>query len=100
MSAQIIDGRAIAQQVRAEVAQRARKLARRGVTPGLALVLVGENPSSISYIRSKGNAAEEAGIFSETFHLNESISRDQLVSHILDVDEAPRFHAVLLQLPL
>ncbi len=100
MSAQIIDGRAIAQQLRAQVAKRARRLARRGVAPGLALVLVGENPSSISYIRSKGNAAEEASIFSETFHLNESISQDQLVSHILDVDEDPRFHAVLVQLPL
>ncbi len=100
MSAQIIDGRAIAQQLRAQVAKRARKLARRGVTPGLALILVGENPSSISYVRSKGNAAEEARIFSEMFHLSDSISQDQLDSHIMDVDEDPRFHAVLLQLPL
>lgn len=100
MSAQIIDGRAVAQEVRAEVAQRARRLAERGVTPGLAFILVGENPSSISYVRSKGDAAEEAGIFSETFHLSESISHEQLVSHILDLDEAPRFHAVLVQLPL
>ncbi len=100
MSAQNIDGRAIAQQVRAGVARRVRKLAKRGVIPGLAFILVGENPSSISYVRSKGDAAEEAGIFSETFHLSESISQEQLVSHILDVDEDPRFHAVLLQLPL
>lgn len=100
MSALIIDGRAIAQEVRAEVAQRARRLAERGITPGLALILVGENPSSISYVRSKGDAAEEAGIFSETFHLSESISHEQLVSRILDVDEDPRFHAVLVQLPL
>ena len=98
--AQIIDGRAIAGDVRAEVARRVRKLARRGVIPGLAFVLVGENPSSISYVRSKGSAAEETGIFSETFHLSESISQEQLVSHILDVDEDRRFHAVLLQLPL
>lgn len=100
MSAQNIDGRAIAQQLRAGVARRVRKLAKRGVIPGLAFILVGENPSSISYVRSKGDAAEEAGIFSETFHLSESISQEQLVSHILDVDEDPRFHAVLLQLPL
>src|SRR3990170_3830258 len=100
MPAQIIDGRAIAQEIRAEVARRVRKLARRGVIPGLAFVLVGENPSSISYVRSKGDAAEETGIFSETFHLSESISQEQLVSHILDVDEDRRFHAVLLQLPL
>jgi methylenetetrahydrofolate dehydrogenase (NADP+)/methenyltetrahydrofolate cyclohydrolase len=99
-SAQIIDGRAIAQDIRADVARRVRKLAKRGVIPGLAFVLVGENPSSISYVRSKGNAAEETGIFSETFPLSESISQEQLISHILDVDEDRRFHAVLLQLPL
>ena len=100
MPAQIIDGRAIAQEIRAEVARRVRKLARRGVIPGLAFVLVGENPSSISYVRSKGDAAEETGIFSETYPLSESISQEQLISHILDVDEDRRFHAVLLQLPL
>ena len=99
-SAQVIDGRAIAAQVRTEVAERARKLAERGLTPGLAFFLVGENPSSISYVRSKGDAAEEASIFSETFHLSESISQEQLISHIMDVDEDPRFHAVLVQLPL
>ena len=96
MSARIIDGRAIAQEVRAEVARRARSLARRGVTPGLALILVGDNPSSISYVRSKGDAAEEAGIFSETFHLSDTISQEELTSRILDVDEDPRFHALLV----
>jgi methylenetetrahydrofolate dehydrogenase (NADP+)/methenyltetrahydrofolate cyclohydrolase len=100
MPAQIIDGRAIAAEVRAEVAERARKLAARGVTPGLALVLVGENPSSISYVRSKGDAAEEAGIFSETFHLAESVTQDELISRVLDIEEGGRFHALLVQLPL
>jgi methylenetetrahydrofolate dehydrogenase (NADP+)/methenyltetrahydrofolate cyclohydrolase len=100
MPADIIDGRAIAQQVRAEVAQRADELSQRGVTPGLAFMLVGENPSSISYVRSKGDAAEQAGIFSETFHLSESISQDQLISRILDINDDDRFHAVLVQLPL
>src|SRR3990172_2163452 len=71
--ARVIDGRAIAQEGRAEGAQRAKALAKRGVTPGLALILVGENPSSISYVRSKGDAAEEAGIFSETFQLSDAI---------------------------
>jgi len=100
MPAQIIDGRAIAQQVRAEVAQRAAKLSQRGVTPGLALVLVGENPSSISYVRSKGDAAEEAGIFSEMFQVSESTTQDQIDSHIMDLGEDPLFHAILVQLPL
>ena len=100
MPAQIIDGLAIAAQVRAEVAERARKLADRGVIPGLALFLIGDDPSSISYVRSKDNAAEEAGIFSETLDLSDSISQDRLISRILDVDEDSRFHAVLVQLPL
>ncbi|MCH7836509.1 MAG: bifunctional 5,10-methylenetetrahydrofolate dehydrogenase/5,10-methenyltetrahydrofolate cyclohydrolase [Chloroflexi bacterium] len=98
--AQIIDGLAIAAQVRAEVAERARKLADRGVIPGLALFLIGDDPSSISYVRSKDNAAEEAGIFSETLDLSDSVSQDRLISRILDVDEDRRFHAVLVQLPL
>ncbi len=98
--AQIIDGLAIAAQVRAEVAERARKLADRGVIPGLALFLIGDDPSSISYVRSKDNAAEEAGIFSETLDLSDSITQDRLISRILDVDEDSRFHAVLVQLPL
>ncbi len=100
MPAHIIDGRAIAQQVRTEVAQRAGELSRKGVTPGLAFILVGENPSSISYVRSKGDAAEQAGIFSETYNLSDSITQEQLISHILDIDEDSRFHAVLVQLPL
>src|SRR3989337_1975885 len=70
-----------------------------GAPPGLALILVGDNPSSISYVRSKGDAAEEAGIFSETFHLSDPISQEELTSRILDLDEDPRFHALLVQLP-
>ncbi len=100
MPAQIIDGLAIAAQVRAEVAERARNLAARGVIPGLALFLIGDDPSSISYIRSKGDAAEQAGIYSETLELSDSISQDRLISRIMDLDEDSRFHAVLVQLPL
>ncbi len=100
MPAQIIDGKAIAAQVRAETAQRSQKLHRQGVTPGLALVLVGENPSSLSYVRSKGDAAEQAGIYSDMFHFPESVDQDTLTSRILDLNEDPRFHAILVQLPL
>src|SRR3989337_3994708 len=70
------------------------------IIDGRALIQVGDNPSSISYVRSKGDAAEEAGIFSETFHLSDTISQEELTSRILDVDEDPRFHALLVQLPL
>jgi methylenetetrahydrofolate dehydrogenase (NADP+)/methenyltetrahydrofolate cyclohydrolase len=96
-----IDGKVIASQVRVEVAERARKLKDdRGVTPGLALVLVGDNPSSLSYVRSMGDTAEQAGIYSDMFHLPESASQDLVLSQVLDLNADPRFHGILVQLPL
>ena len=101
MTAQDIDGKAIAAQVREEVAERARMLKdERGVTPGLALVLVGDNPSSLSYVRSKGDSAEQAGLYSDTFHFPESTDETRIVSHVQDLNADPRFHGILVQLPL
>ena len=100
MPAQIIDGHAIASQVRAEATRRVERLHARGLTPGLAAVLVGQDPSSLSYVRSKGDAAEQAGIYSDTFHLPDSIDQHTLISRILDLNEDRRFHAILVQLPL
>ncbi|MBI2913636.1 MAG: bifunctional 5,10-methylene-tetrahydrofolate dehydrogenase/5,10-methylene-tetrahydrofolate cyclohydrolase [Chloroflexi bacterium] len=99
MPVHIIDGHAIAAQIRQEATRRARRLKQRGVTPGLAFVLVGDNPSSLSYIRSKGDSAEQAGIYSDTFHLPENIDQHALISRILDLNEDRRFHAILTQLP-
>ncbi|TMB71112.1 MAG: hypothetical protein E6J43_00230 [Chloroflexi bacterium] len=96
----IIDGKAIAAQVREEAKQRADKLHQRDITPGLALVLVGENQSSLSYVRSKGDAAEQAGIYSDMFHLPENTGQQTLLSRILDLNEDGRFHGILVQLPL
>jgi len=98
--AEIIDGKAIAAQVRAEAKERADRLHEQGITPGLALVLVGQNPSSLSYVKSKGDAAEQAGIYSDMFHLPENIDQHSLYSRILDLNEDSRFHAILVQLPL
>ena len=101
MTAQIIDGKAIGAQVRAEIAERARKLKdERGITPGLALVLVGDNPSSLSYVRSKGDTAEQAGLYSDLFHFPESTDETRIISHIQDLNADPRFHGILVQLPL
>jgi len=100
MPARIIDGKAIAAQVRADVARRVRALHARGVTPGLAFVLAGDNPSSLSYIRSKGDSAEQAGIYSDTFHLAENVDQQTLTSRVLDLNDDHRFHAILVQLPL
>ena len=101
MTAVDIDGKAIAAEVRAEVAARSHRLKdERGITPGLGLVLVGDNPSSLSYVRSKGDTAEQAGLYSDMFHLPESTSQDRLLSHILDLNADARFHGILVQLPL
>ncbi|MEX0683883.1 MAG: tetrahydrofolate dehydrogenase/cyclohydrolase catalytic domain-containing protein [Dehalococcoidia bacterium] len=100
MPAQIIDGRAIAEQVRADVAKRAKRLRKRGVIPGLALVLAGDDPSSLSYVRSKGDTAEQAGIYSDMFHFPKTVTEDRLVSNILDLNADERFHGILVQLPL
>jgi methylenetetrahydrofolate dehydrogenase (NADP+)/methenyltetrahydrofolate cyclohydrolase len=101
VTAQIIDGKAIGAQVRAEVTERTARLkSERGITPGLALVLVGDNPSSLSYVRSKGDTAEQAGLYSDTFHFPESTDETRIVSHIQDLNTDPRFHGILVQLPL
>jgi methylenetetrahydrofolate dehydrogenase (NADP+)/methenyltetrahydrofolate cyclohydrolase len=101
VTAQIIDGKAIGAQVRAEIADWSRRLKdKQGITPGLALVLVGDNPSSLSYVRSKGDTAEQAGLYSDLFHFPESTDETRLVSHIQDLNSDPRFHGILVQLPL
>lgn len=100
VTAKIIDGKAIAAEVRNEARQRARALHARGIIPGLALVLVGEDPSSMSYVRSKGDAAEQAGLYSDTFHFPENIDQDTVISRVLELNRDRRFHGILVQLPL
>jgi len=98
---QDIDGKAIAAQVRAEVAERAKRLkGERGVTPGLALVLAGDNPSSLSYVRSKGTTAEEAGLYSEMVHRPANIGEADLIAEVQRLNADDRFHGILVQLPL
>jgi len=101
MAAQIIDGKAIAADIRAEVAERVRRLKEeRGVTPAQAFVLVGDNPASISYVRGKGNACEEVGIQSQTIHLPESTSEAELLELIAKLNADPKMHGMIVQLPL
>jgi methylenetetrahydrofolate dehydrogenase (NADP+)/methenyltetrahydrofolate cyclohydrolase len=100
MAVQIIDGKAIAAEVRAEAAVRAEALRAKGITPGLALVIVGENPSSISYVRSKGDAAEQAGLYSDTFQFPATIDEAKVIARIKRLNKDARFHGILVQLPL
>ena len=100
MPAESIDGRAIAQKVRAEAAERARKLAERGIKPGLAVVLVGEDPASVVYTSSKSRAAEEAGMYSLNLKLPAEISQEELLSRVDRLNADPKIHGILVQMPL
>lgn len=100
MSTTVIDGAAIAQQVRAEVARDVEVLQRdRGVVPGLAVVLVGDDPASASYVRSKERACQEAGIFTETIQLSLDSSQAKVLELVQRLNADARFHGILTQLP-
>ncbi|TMJ01891.1 MAG: bifunctional methylenetetrahydrofolate dehydrogenase/methenyltetrahydrofolate cyclohydrolase FolD [Alphaproteobacteria bacterium] len=101
MTARIIDGKAIAAQLRARVAAEVQRLAREhNLTPGLAVVLVGENPASAVYVRSKAKQTEEAGMRSFDHRLPESVSESELLALVDTLNADPAVHGILVQLPL
>jgi methylenetetrahydrofolate dehydrogenase (NADP+) / methenyltetrahydrofolate cyclohydrolase len=100
LPAKLIDGRAIAKKVRAEVAERARKLVARGVRPGLAVVLVGDDPASTVYTSAKAKAAEEAGFYSLNLRLPANTSQADLLSRVDALNSDPKIHGILVQMPL
>jgi methylenetetrahydrofolate dehydrogenase (NADP+)/methenyltetrahydrofolate cyclohydrolase len=100
MTASIIDGKVIAEEIREEVRAEVARLRAAGTDPGLAVVLVGENPASVSYVRGKAKAAEELGIRSETIHLSDEISQDDLLGLVADLNADERWHGILVQMPL
>lgn len=100
MSAKILDGTAIAQAIRAEVAEEVARLSGNGRKPGLAAVLVGEDPASAVYVRSKGKACEEAGMHSVTLRLPASTSEAELLETVDRLNADAQIHGILVQLPL
>lgn len=99
--ARIIDGKVHAEALRAEVAaQVADMKARHGVQPGLAVILVGEDPASQVYVRSKGEKSLEAGMHSETYRLAADVGQDDVLQLINRLNADPAIHGILLQLPL
>ena len=99
--AKVLDGAALAKQVRDEVALGVAEMREKhGVTPGLAAVLVGEDPASAIYVRNKGRACEEVGMFSETFLLPGDATQSQVSGLVDRLNQDPRFHGILVQLPL
>ncbi|MEK7281234.1 MAG: tetrahydrofolate dehydrogenase/cyclohydrolase catalytic domain-containing protein, partial [Chloroflexota bacterium] len=100
MSAKIISGTQIGAEIREEIAQKVRDLKERGVTPGLSVVLVGEDPASVSYAAGKAKAAQELGIYEETFILPQQTTEAELAALIAKLNADPKFHGILVQLPL
>jgi methylenetetrahydrofolate dehydrogenase (NADP+)/methenyltetrahydrofolate cyclohydrolase len=100
VSARILDGAAIAREIRAEVAAEVALLANSGIQPGLAVVIVGEDPASQVYVRSKGQACLEAGMHSETVRLPAETGEAELLAVVDRLNADPAIHGFLVQLPL
>ncbi len=100
MTAQLIDGNALSAQLRADVARRAAALRAQGVTPGLAVVLVGENPASQVYVRNKVKACQDNGLHSVLEQYPATLSEADLLARVDALNQDPAIHGILVQLPL
>ena len=100
MACVMLDGKALAQSVREEIANKVSVMKARGVTPGLAVILVGNDPASEIYVRNKGIACEKAGMRSETVRLPAEISQEELHAEIDRLNTDPGIDGILLQLPI
>ena len=100
MTAQLIDGNALSKQLRGDVARRAAALKARGITPGLAVILVGDNPASQVYVRNKVKACEDSGLHSVLEKYDAAMTEAQLLARIEALNNDPSIHGILVQLPL
>ncbi len=100
MTAQIIDGKQVAADMRAEIKDEVAKLKEQGVVPGLGVILVGEDPASQSYVRAKERACEEAGIYSDDNRLPAETTQEDLIALVRKMNKDPKINGILVQLPL
>jgi methylenetetrahydrofolate dehydrogenase (NADP+)/methenyltetrahydrofolate cyclohydrolase len=100
MTAQLIDGNALSRQLRQQVAERVAALRTRGITPGLAVILVGDDPASQVYVRNKVRACEETGMRSVLERHPADLSEDALLARVRALNADPAIHGILVQLPL
>ncbi|MYN12213.1 bifunctional methylenetetrahydrofolate dehydrogenase/methenyltetrahydrofolate cyclohydrolase FolD [Pusillimonas sp. TS35] len=100
MTARIIDGKALADSVKADVSVRVDALKKQGVVPGLAVVLVGDDPASQVYVRNKAAACEKAGLYSRVIRLDAGITEAALLEQVRELNEDDAIHGILVQLPL
>jgi len=100
MAAKVISGTEIAKEIRSELKERVSKLKEQGITPGLVMIRVGEDPASISYVSGKEKAAEEIGVWSQTIVLPESTLEKELLTKVEEMNRAEHVDGILVQLPL
>jgi len=100
MTAKIISGNEVAKEIRVELKERVSKLKEQGVTPGLVMIRVGEDPASVSYVSGKEKAADEIGVWSQTIVLPEVASEAELLSKVEEMNKAEHVDGILVQLPL
>ena len=100
MSANILSGKTMSEELRAEIASRVSALKERGLTPGLAVILVGNDPASEIYVRNKGNGCAEVGMYSRTINMPEETTQEQLEAAIEELNNDTAIHGILVQLPL
>ena len=98
--AQIIDGKKISATIRAEIAEEVKAMKEQGINPGLAVIIVGENPASQVYVRNKGKACEEVGIYSEIIEMPEATTEETLLAKIAELNGRKEISGILVQLPL
>ncbi|MFO8010603.1 MAG: tetrahydrofolate dehydrogenase/cyclohydrolase catalytic domain-containing protein [Dehalococcoidia bacterium] len=100
MTAKIISGTEVAAEIRAELTERVKKCKEKGVTPGLVMVRVGEDPASVSYVTGKEKAADEIGVWTQTNVLPEDASEDELLAKVQEMNKAEHVDGILVQLPV
>jgi methylenetetrahydrofolate dehydrogenase (NADP+)/methenyltetrahydrofolate cyclohydrolase len=100
MTAQLIDGNALSAQLRADVARRVVALRKQGITPGLAVILVGDSPASQVYVRNKVKACQDNGLHSVLEQYPANLSEADLLARVEDLNQDPAIHGILVQLPL
>ena len=98
--ATIINGREVANKLRSEIKERVEGLKSQGITPGLAVVLVGDDPASEVYVRMKGRACERMGIHEKTFNLPKETSQEELLELVTELNNDDSYHGILVQMPL
>ena len=100
MSAQILDGIVFSAEIKEDVKRRVAAMKEQGVIPGLAVILVGDDPASEIYVRNKGKGCEETGMMSRTIRMNAAVTQEELEAEIDRLNRDPVIHGILVQLPL